>query len=117
MNYRYLYLSVCQQFLRVVGVPIRMFHSRTAKVFLIKIGIYSVTGGHSGIVVLNFLQPIIKRQDSAVGTATGYGLDDQGVGVRVAVWARIFTSPCLPDRLWGQPSLLSNGYRRIFLRE
>jgi hypothetical protein len=30
---------------------------------------------------------------------TGYRLDDQGVGVRVPVGARIITSPCSPDRL------------------
>jgi hypothetical protein len=30
-------------------------------------------------------------QDSAVGTATGYGLDDRGVGVRVPVGSRIFS--------------------------
>jgi hypothetical protein len=51
-----------------------------------------------------------ESQDSAVGVATGYGLDDQGVGVRVPVVARIFTSPCRPDRLWGPPNLLSNGF-------
>jgi hypothetical protein len=32
-----------------------------------------------------------ERRDSAVGIATGYGLDDQGVDVPVGV--RIFTSP------------------------
>jgi hypothetical protein len=31
--------------------------------------------------------------------------------VRVPVGSRIFTSPCRPDRLWGPPNLLSNGYR------
>jgi hypothetical protein len=41
--------------------------------------------------------------------ATGYGLDDQGLGVQVPVGARIFTSPCCPDRLWGTPNLVSNG--------
>jgi hypothetical protein len=50
-----------------------------------------------------------KSRDSAVGIATGYGLDDQEVGVRVLLEARIFTSPFLPDRLWGPPSLLSSG--------
>jgi hypothetical protein len=54
---------------------------------------------------------LFNSRDSAVGIATGYGLDDQGVGVRVSVGARIFTSPCLSDRLWGPPSLLSIGYR------
>jgi hypothetical protein len=31
--------------------------------------------------------------DSVVGIAAGYGLDDQGVGVRVPVGSRIFNSP------------------------
>jgi hypothetical protein len=42
--------------------------------------------------------------DSVVGIATGYGLDDQGVGVRVPVGAGIFTSPCRPDWFWCAPS-------------
>jgi hypothetical protein len=53
-------------------------------------------------------------RDSVDGIATGYGLDDRGVGVRVPVRAIIFTSPCRPDRLSGPPSLLSNGYRGLF---
>jgi hypothetical protein len=48
--------------------------------------------------------------DSVVGITTGYGLDDRGVGVRVPVGSRLFCSPLRPDRLWGPPSLLSNGY-------
>ena len=43
--------------------------------------------------------------------ATGYGLDDRGVGVRVLVGSRIFFSSLHPDRLWGPPNLLSGGYR------
>jgi hypothetical protein len=50
-----------------------------------------------------------KSRDSAVGIATGYALDDQGVGVRVPVGSRIFSSPRRPDRLWGPLNLLSNG--------
>jgi hypothetical protein len=47
-----------------------------------------------------------------VGIATGYGLDDRGVGVRVPVGSGIFISPYRPDRLWGPPILLlSNGHR------
>jgi hypothetical protein len=38
-------------------------------------------------------------------------LIDQGVGVRVPVGPKIFTLPCRPDRLWGPPTLLSDGYR------
>jgi hypothetical protein len=52
-----------------------------------------------------------QSRDSAVGTATGYGLNDRGVGVRVSVRTKIFFSPRRPDRLWGPPNLLSNGYR------
>jgi hypothetical protein len=56
---------------------------------------------------------LFASRDSAVGTATGYGLDDQGVGVRVPVGANIFTSPCCTDQLWGPPNLLSNGNRKL----
>jgi hypothetical protein len=37
-------------------------------------------------------------RDNVVGIATGYGLDDRGVGVRVLVGSRIFSSPRRPDR-------------------
>jgi hypothetical protein len=41
---------------------------------------------------------------SVVGVATGYGLDDRGVGIRVPVGSSIFTSPYRPDRLWVHPA-------------
>jgi hypothetical protein len=53
---------------------------------------------------------------SIVGITTGYGLDDRGVGVRVAVGPRIFSSPCCPDWLFGPPNFLSNGDGRLFFR-
>jgi hypothetical protein len=33
-----------------------------------------------------------RSRDSVVGIATGYGLDDRGVGVRVPVGSRVFSS-------------------------
>jgi hypothetical protein len=51
----------------------------------------------------------LGSQNNAVGVATGYGLDDRGVGVRVLVESRIFSSPRRPDRLWGPSSLYRMG--------
>jgi hypothetical protein len=51
-----------------------------------------------------------KSRDSAVGIATGYWMDDRGIGVRVPVGSSIFNSLCRSDRLWGPPNLLSNAY-------
>jgi hypothetical protein len=46
-----------------------------------------------------------EGRDSSVGIATRYGLDGPGIG-------EIFRSR--PDRPWGPPSLLYNGYRVTF---
>jgi hypothetical protein len=51
---------------------------------------------------------MFESPDRAVGVATGCGLDDREIGVRVPVESRIFISPCQPDRLWGPPNLLPN---------
>jgi hypothetical protein len=48
------------------------------------------------------------------GIATGYGLDDRRVGVRVPLESTIFSSPCRPDRHWGPPNVTSNVYRGLF---
>ena len=44
---------------------------------------------------------------SVVGIATGYGLDGPGIESR---WGGEIFHTC-PDRPWGPPSLLYNGYR------
>jgi hypothetical protein len=48
-------------------------------------------------------------RDNVVGLATGYGLDDRKVGLRVPVESRMFSSPSPPARLWGSLNLLSMG--------
>jgi hypothetical protein len=78
---------------------------------------------YTGIVHKSFLDfPSVKcptarhsvSSGSAVGIANGYGLDDRGVEVPVPEVSRNLTSPYRSNRLWGAPSLLSNGYRRLF---
>jgi hypothetical protein len=58
---------------------------------------------HFGVVsvlLVHILQPlkICEKVHNVVGM-TGYGLGDRGVGVRVRVGSRIFSSPRRPDRL------------------
>jgi hypothetical protein len=57
---------------------------------------------------------IFMSRNSSVDIATGYGLHDWGVGVRVPIGWRIFSFPRRPDRLWGPRSFLSNGYQELF---
>jgi hypothetical protein len=50
-------------------------------------------------------------QDSSVGIARAYGLDDAG---SIPGSARFVSSPQRPDQLWGSLSLLSSGYQELF---
>jgi hypothetical protein len=64
--------------------------------FIVKISIVSISQWMS--------------RNSSVGITPGYGLDG-----RVSIPGREFVAiPQRPDEHWGPPSLLSNGYRRIF---
>jgi hypothetical protein len=54
----------------------------------------------------------VTSRGGAVGIATGYGLDDRGVVVRVLTESRTFTSPYCADRLWDPSSFLSPGVKR-----
>jgi hypothetical protein len=58
----------------------------------------------------------IRSRDRTLGTGTGYGLDDRGVGVQFPVGSGIFSFLRPPDWLWGTPTLLSNLYRGQFPR-
>jgi hypothetical protein len=50
-------------------------------------------------------------RDSSVGIALGYRLDDRDSSVRFPAGAGKFLFTTRPERLWGPPSLLSNGYQ------
>jgi hypothetical protein len=57
---------------------------------------------------------IRRSRGSSVSIVTDYGLDDRG---SIPDRGRGFLFQSLrPDRLWGPPSLLSNGYRGPFPR-
>jgi hypothetical protein len=47
--------------------------------------------------------------------ATGYGLDDQGVGVRVPVGARIFTFHLVQTGSWDRPASYPMGTGSSFV--
>jgi hypothetical protein len=53
--------------------------------------------------------PRFGIRDSLIGIATGYGLDDRGVGVRVPVGSRIFSSPCSPAGSGAHPASSPKG--------
>ena len=59
------------------------------------------------IITKYFICPWVRvGRDSSVGIATRYGLDGPGIEFRLGV--DIFRT--CPDRPWGPPSLLYNGY-------
>jgi hypothetical protein len=51
------------------------------------------------IIMMIIIQFFIRSRDGLVGIATGYGLDDRGVRVRVPVGSRIFSRSSRPA-LW-----------------
>lgn len=60
------------------------------------------------------MQDITAWASFIVGVATGYGLDDRVVGVRVPVGSRNFSPPRRPDRPCGPHNLVSIGYNGPF---
>jgi hypothetical protein len=64
---------------------------------------------------VNNVETSIGRGRS-VGVATGHVLVERKDGVRVPERSRIIALPHRPDRLWGPPDLLPNGYKGLFSR-
>jgi hypothetical protein len=78
--------------------------------------LFSAVSTATLLVLLWASDPTAKLHVSSVGIVTDYGLEGRGVGVRVPVGTRIFSSPRRPDRLWGPAILLTNGCRVLFPR-
>jgi hypothetical protein len=53
------------------------------------------------IILCNFMN-LSPSRETVSYAATAYGLDDQGVRVRVPVGSRIFSSPRRRDRFWAK---------------
>jgi hypothetical protein len=73
---------------------ILLFSLKTSQYCIGRLSLFFIGSIHNG------------GRDSSVGIATGYGLDGLGIESR---WGRDFSHS--PDRPWGPPSLLYNGYR------
>jgi hypothetical protein len=75
---------------------------RDSRLYFNALQLWEPSNSTLNVEELNFFEIIYTNssltfRDRVVGIATGYGLDDQRVGFRVPVGARIFTSPCRPD--------------------
>jgi hypothetical protein len=94
------------------------FHAFSTYVYVMILSFILVTR-HGRLTLLGFLVYFLLIQRRALDwrlkkllsfslwylcLPTGYGLDVQGVGIRVPVGAGIFSSPCCPNRLLGPPS-------------
>jgi hypothetical protein len=81
-----------------------------SQIYILPVGFHV---SHPCMTELKDYYLLLGSRDSAVGMATGYGLDSRGARVRVPVGARFFFSQRRPDRFWGPRSLLSNGCRGL----
>jgi hypothetical protein len=80
------------------------------------VGQWWITSSVFGRYLIYFVASTMCEPGSVFGIVSGYGLGNQEVRIRVPVGSRIFSSPHCPDRLWGVPRLLSNGYQGLFPR-
>ena len=103
--YAILLVFYCDTSIMFYSIP---FHSIVlCSILFHSVGFCCVISYSIPFIVFYFimLYSIVGR-DTPVGVATRYRLDGPGIESR---WGRDF--PHLPDRPWGPPSLLYNGYR------
>jgi hypothetical protein len=63
----------------------------------------------------NIIVPVIRSLDSVVSIATGDGMDEGGVGVRIPIGARIFSSPLVQTGSGVHPTFYPMGSGGSFL--
>jgi hypothetical protein len=104
---------------RSVGIVLSWTQATAFSVFGLKaVRVYTAGNVVYKLVLLSHPEHTTSSSSSssAVGTATGCGLDDRGTRVRIPAESRIFTSPNRPGRLLGPPSLLSNAFLSLVVR-
>jgi hypothetical protein len=87
-----------------------ILHSYVLRTSNTKIGVWkhikSLKQGHNHLIIQYNEHRTVTAvsRDSVVGIVTGCELNGWGVGVRVPLQSRIFSSPRRPDWLWGHPA-------------
>jgi hypothetical protein len=75
---------------------------------------YNDVSHNNRVIVRNYFYFYETSRDISVGIATGYGIDRRSSFLGRD--RRCFCTPQCSHRLWGPPSLLSNGYWGLFAR-
>jgi hypothetical protein len=112
----YIYTCECVSFIIITKIPLksRKDSKNSFIYFMLILRIYNILKFNN--YSLHLSPQMVSSRDNSVSIVTGKWLDGQGVGVRIPIGSRIFSSPRFPDRFWGPSSLLSNVYRRHFPR-
>jgi hypothetical protein len=84
---------------------------KSIRSLLPRISLRNMAAHFHHLFIYLFIYSLLRSRGSVVGIATGYELDDWGVGVRVLVRSRTLSSPNRLYRLWGPHNLLSNVYQ------
>jgi hypothetical protein len=91
----------------LVIIRSRGFSYKSTKYFIVIAHVLQIPSRRDSLFSNNMVR-LCGSRDNSVGIATGYGLDDCRVGVRVPVGAKILSPTSCPDWLWGPLTLLPN---------